>query len=225
MLSPLKCLRICFWSGRATSASPLSPSFCRGFIRGWLRTDCGREAGEKGVPPFQGGSIFPLRFRRETQVSQGVCKLRSVDHGCWATWRPSVQRGLHGEDAAQLIADPSGYAHGLAAFFHGRTASGIQCLLAWDAITVAFKHGFLQAGTEECGEEERWGCWCPPLALPIEAFKICVYDGQVMTVSTEPPAQPREKGSKESACVHQAENRPRSAKQEELQYFFIEPPR
>ncbi len=136
-----------------------------------------------------------------------------------------MQGGLHGEDAAQLIADPSGDAHGLAELFHGSGARGIQCLLVGDAVPVACQHRFLQAGTEECGEEERGGWRCSALALPIEAFKICVQDGQVMAASTEPLTEPGEKGGKESACVQEAENRSRRAKQEEFQDLFVEPSR
>jgi len=97
-----------------------------------------------------------------------------------------VQGCLHGEDASQLIADPSGDAHGLAALFHGSGANGIQCLLAGDAVSVAFKHCFLQAGTKEYREEERWGWRCSSLASLIEAFKICMHDSLVMAASTEP---------------------------------------
>ena len=61
---------------------------------------------------------------------------------------------LHGEDAAQLIADPSRDAHGLAELFHESGAHGIQCLLAGDAVPMAFEHGLLDTGTEEYGEEK-----------------------------------------------------------------------
>ena len=133
-----------------------------------------------------------------------------------------MQGGLHGEDAAQLIADPSGDAHGLAELFHGNGVLGIQCLLMGDAFPVACKYRFLHAGTEECGEEERGGWRCSALALPIEAFKVCVQEGQVMAASTEPMIEPGEKGGKESACVHEVENRSRSAQQEEFQDLFVE---
>lgn len=98
-----------------------------------------------------------------------------------------------------MIADPSGDAHGLAELFHGNGVRGIQCLLAGDAVPVACKYRFLQTGTEECGEEERWGWRCSALASPIEAFKICVYDSQVMAASPEPLTESGEKDGKESA--------------------------
>ena len=124
-----------------------------------------------------------------------------------------------------MIADPSGNAHGLAELFHENGAHGIQCLLAGDAVPVACKRRFLQDGTEECGEEKRRGWRCSALASPIEAFKICVHDVQVMAASAEPLTELREKGGKESACVQETENRSRSAKQEEFQHLFVEPSR
>ena len=123
------------------------------------------------------------------------------------------------------MADPSGNTHGLAALFQGSGASGFYCLLAGNAVPVACKSCFLKAGTEACGEEERWGRRCSDLAAPIEAFKICVHDGQVMAASTEPLTETGEKSGKESACVQEAKNRTRSAKQEEFQYLFVEPSR
>ncbi|MCX5855220.1 MAG: hypothetical protein NTZ24_11760, partial [Deltaproteobacteria bacterium] len=122
-----------------------------------------------------------------------------------------------------MTPDPSRDAHGLAELFHKNSACGRERLQVGDAVTVARKRLLLQAGAEECGEKERRRRGQPASTQPVEAFKVGVQYCPVIAVSIKPPAQPREKGGKESAGIQEGENRSRGSEQKEFQHLFVEP--
>ncbi len=134
-----------------------------------------------------------------------------------------MERGLKGEDAAKLTADPSRDAYGLTELFQENGARGIQCLLVGDAVTVACKRLLLKTWAEECGEKEWWRRGHSASKQSIDTFKICVQYFPVIAVSMEPLTEAGEEDGKESACFQEAKHMSSRSQEEEFLNLFVEP--
>lgn len=165
--------------------------------------------------------IFPC-FSDQTEIGHRVRKVGPADEGAGASRRLPVERGLKGEDPAQLAADPPRDGDGFAEFFQECGAHRFQGLLMGNAVQVTRKRFLLQNRAEKrCQKERRRGVQSAS-GQPVEALQVRIQQVQVIVVSSEPPNKSGEEGGQKSAGVQQSESRSGGTEQKEFQDLFIE---